>query len=85
MCPFLHTSIFQCSSSFTVAKVIIIPRFSTINGVKYYYCVTIYFRVLPRFGYGMMEIQHVLALMLVIILVMMLVINFNVLFFVIIL
>ena len=63
----------------------IIPRFSAIKSVKYHYYVTIYFRVLPRFEYGMMDIQDVLAFMVVIILVMMLVINFNVLFFVIIL
>ena len=63
----------------------IIPRFSAIKSVKYHYSVEIYFRVLPRFEYGMMDIQDVLAFMVVIILVMMLVINFNVLFFVIIL
>ena len=46
MCPFLHTSIFQCSSSFTIAKVIIIPRFSAINGVKFTYAYIIYFVIL---------------------------------------
>ena len=77
----MHTSIFQCSSSFTGAMIKIIPRFSAIKSVKYHYYVTIYFRVLPRFEYGMMDIQDVLAFMVVIILVMMLVINFNVLFY----
>ena len=36
VCPFLHTSIFQCSSSFTGAKIVIIPRFSAIKSVKYH-------------------------------------------------
>ena len=34
ICPFLHSRIFQCSSSFAVAKLRIIRRFSAINSVK---------------------------------------------------
>ena len=60
-------------------KTIMILRFSAIKSVNYHYYVTIYFRFLPRFEYGMIEIHHSLML------VIMLVINFNVLFFVIIL